>query len=228
MWSRIGFLGILAYFHVGAGLLLKNRAVNDAPLVIVDVYYEALCPDSVDFIVKQLYPTMQSIGHIANVSLIPYGFATETFVDGQWVFKCQHGPKECKANIIQSCAIHFLDPGPGSYLHRVKDTVPKEIEFVNCMESSEDPSTAGPKCAKKQRIKYGPISACAKGSEGNYLQHIMAQKTEALNPQPGFIPWINFNGAHTEANQDRALQDLTGLVCDLYTGEKPSQCKKEI
>lgn len=47
-----------------------------APLVSLEVYYETMCPDSVDFIVQQLHPTLQKIGAIMNVSLIPYGIAS--------------------------------------------------------------------------------------------------------------------------------------------------------
>ena len=60
----------------------KNQV---SPVFIVDdmyddsvnltLYYESLCPDCRDFILKQLYPVMQQVGSIINLVLIPYGNA---------------------------------------------------------------------------------------------------------------------------------------------------------
>lgn len=48
---------------------------RESPKVKIDVYYETLCPDSIQFIRRQLYPTYQKIGEIMDISLIPYGKA---------------------------------------------------------------------------------------------------------------------------------------------------------
>lgn len=40
------------------------------------VYYEALCPDSRSFVVKQLGPTYRRLAANMQVELIPYGKAT--------------------------------------------------------------------------------------------------------------------------------------------------------
>jgi len=37
------------------------------------VYYESLCPDSIRFITKQLYPTYQKLAF--DVEFVPYGKA---------------------------------------------------------------------------------------------------------------------------------------------------------
>ena len=50
-----------------------NSQTSVAPLVSVQVYYETYCPDSQEFIIKQLYPTALAVGTILNVSYIPYG-----------------------------------------------------------------------------------------------------------------------------------------------------------
>lgn len=39
------------------------------------VYYEALCSDSRDFIVRDLEPMYSSIGEIVDVEFVPYGKA---------------------------------------------------------------------------------------------------------------------------------------------------------
>lgn len=42
----------------------------------VSLYYESLCPDSVRFVVRQLYPGFLKLGDILDLDFIPYGFAT--------------------------------------------------------------------------------------------------------------------------------------------------------
>ena len=42
----------------------------------VQVYYETLCPDSINFIVEQLYPTYHNLGQYLEIEFIPYGFAS--------------------------------------------------------------------------------------------------------------------------------------------------------
>jgi len=44
--------------------------------VHVAVYYEALCPDSRSFVMKQLGPTYRRLSADIEVELVPYGKAT--------------------------------------------------------------------------------------------------------------------------------------------------------
>ncbi|GAU93314.1 hypothetical protein RvY_05275-2 [Ramazzottius varieornatus] len=55
---------------------LSRAPTTAAPVVSLEIYYETLCIDSVQFIVGQLHPTLQKIGHIVNVSMIPFGIAS--------------------------------------------------------------------------------------------------------------------------------------------------------
>lgn len=51
---------------------------SNAPVVqtiLVTVYYEALCPDSRSFFVKQLLPTFERISENIQLKPIPYGKA---------------------------------------------------------------------------------------------------------------------------------------------------------
>lgn len=44
--------------------------------VYVQVFYEALCPDSKNFILKQLQPTFKKIPKLFEIQFVPYGKAT--------------------------------------------------------------------------------------------------------------------------------------------------------
>lgn len=41
----------------------------------MNVYYESLCPDSLQFLVNQLGPQYESLSSIMDVRLIPFGKA---------------------------------------------------------------------------------------------------------------------------------------------------------
>lgn len=43
--------------------------------VLVEVYYESMCPDSKGFFKHELVPTMEKIPEIIQFRLIPYGKA---------------------------------------------------------------------------------------------------------------------------------------------------------
>ena len=48
--------------------------------VTIGVYYESLCPDSRNFITKQLYPTYQKLGQNLDVEFKPFGKASVSTV----------------------------------------------------------------------------------------------------------------------------------------------------
>lgn len=56
-------------------LLLLAVAARADDRVKVSVYYETLCPDSIAFITKQLWPTYQKMKDIMIVDLVVYGNA---------------------------------------------------------------------------------------------------------------------------------------------------------
>lgn len=192
---------------------------TSAPKVDVTLYYESLCPDCQLFIRQQLYPTYLKIGDIFNLTLVPYGNAEETKRGDKWVFQCQHGPNECLGNLIETCAISLLK------------NISVSFPFVHCfevsIEHSGDPKSVAQHCAKSSEIDYTPIEACVNGPQGNELEHEMAKKTDALEPQHEYVPWVTINGKHTEKIQTEAENNLLKLVCDYYEGTKPAACEKQ-
>ncbi|OQV23946.1 putative Gamma-interferon-inducible lysosomal thiol reductase [Hypsibius exemplaris] len=195
-----------------------------APLVDLEVYYETLCPDSRNFIETQLYPTANKVGHVMNIKVYPYGKATEVQnPDKTWNYTCQHGPKECATNMLTTCALHFYSKHHHHRRHRLDK---KLLDFIYCIENSEDPSNATIQeaCAKKEHFSWHKLSRCAEDKLGNELEHRMGLKTEALNPALNWVPWIVVNGVHNGTIQGEAVSDLLKLVCDTYTGARPKAC----
>lgn len=189
---------------------------NEKP-VDIGFYYEVLCPDCKDFMEDQLWGTYKAIPDIFLVDFVPYGNAEENFVDGKWVFTCQHGEEECFGNMLHTCALHAY---------------PRNITFpfIACMEMSNEASVeeTGKKCAGEQGLSFTNLMKCVNSKKGNQLQHEMAVKTKSLDPPHEYVPWITINGMHTEAIQEEASKDLLGLICRTYKGPKPSACKDKV
>lgn len=56
---------------------LEFAKTKDAP-VLISVYYEALCPDSKGFLLRQLLPVYKKIPNLVDLEFFPYGKATTT------------------------------------------------------------------------------------------------------------------------------------------------------
>ncbi|XP_064424541.1 gamma-interferon-inducible lysosomal thiol reductase isoform X2 [Latimeria chalumnae] len=185
-----------------------------APLVEISLYYESLCPGCRQFLCLQLFSTWLTMGGIMNVTLVPYGNAQETYQGGKWVFQCQHGEEECLGNMIEVCLIHLL-----------KDIV-VYFPVIFCMESSPNVIDSASHCLKvyAPQVSWNQVMSCVKGDLGNKLMHQNALMTNGLNPPHKYVPWIVFNGKHTDDLQNQALGALLKLVCSTYTGQKPPAC----
>lgn len=196
--------------------LHKNikKVKQNAEPVLVELYYESLCPGCRAFMMGQLWPTFQALqnSEIMDIKLYPYGNAYEKNVDGKWVFTCQHGKVECEVNLIEACALHMLSH-PMQFM-----------PLIHCIESN--PSLANAKkCADQLKIEWDSIENCYNGTQGNHLQHEIAEKTDALNPPHKYVPWLVGNGKHTEDLQDQMMDNLLKWVCKQYQGVKPHACR---
>lgn len=185
--------------------------------VNLTLYYESLCPDCRNFFQGQLYNMWTALGDdrlkVLNLELVPYGNAREQKIGDKWVFQCQHGNLECVGNMIDTCAINLLK------------NISVYFPYIHCMEVSDlSPTDAAKKCAIDQGIDVAPILNCADSDMGDQLEHMMAQKTDALNPPHKYVPWVTLNGVHTEKIEKEAEEDLLKLICDTYQGPKPVAC----
>ncbi|XP_076355136.1 gamma-interferon-inducible lysosomal thiol reductase-like [Tachypleus tridentatus] len=209
-----GLLTLFSLFLI-ATLVAQCLSAQPHEPVKVSVFYEALCPDSIDFIVEQLWPTYKKLSQIIQIDLVPHGKArTRQLNEGGWAFSCQHGVNECYGNLVQTCAIELLNNTDLSF------------PFVYCAMSSPHPHTVGPECADKLKLEYDPISKCVNSEQGKKWQRQMAQKTEEQNLLYDFVPRIVINQEYSAQNQNKALYDFKGLVCKAYRGPKPEVCRE--
>jgi len=194
-------------------------SMDDSP-VKVELFYESLCPGCRHFITTMLYPTFDKLRDtgVMEVVMYPYGNAKQAQnPDGSWNFTCQHDVPECNGNLLEVCIMKYLD----------WDSV-KYLPVVECMEAAADPISSAQGCVKKHsNLSFDQIQTCAKGPEGNKLEHQMGEKTDNLDPSHTYVPWVVVNDQHTNALQSAAMTDLLALVCKLYQGTKPAECTEQ-
>ncbi|XP_014776192.1 gamma-interferon-inducible lysosomal thiol reductase [Octopus bimaculoides] len=186
--------------------------------VTVSVYYESRCPFSIKFLLDQVMKAFAKVGDIMTVDLVPFGNSHVRKIGSKVVFTCQHGPTECAANIVETCAVRLLP---------VKQHLPLiaciSYQFIHGVK----PASAYKICADKQQIDMKPILACSQSDQGVNFQKDMATRTNRLNPHKSYVPWIVVNGVHTQSINNKARTNLIQLVCDTYKGsDKPAACSK--
>ncbi|XP_029676447.1 gamma-interferon-inducible lysosomal thiol reductase-like [Formica exsecta] len=178
--------------------------------VHVAVYYEALCPDSRSFILKQLGPTYRTLSTNIEVELVPYGKATTMKTNDGYQFSCQHGPIECQANIVHACSIDVI-----------KDSSIR-LQFVICMiENNIDPIGIMNKCAERISVDLEAIKECSNNERGKELLANYGKMTNSLAPRVSFIPTITLD--RSSEHQVRILKNLLKEVC-LHFKIIPKQC----
>lgn len=99
-----------------------------------------------------------------------------------YVFTCQHGPIECKANIIHACSIDVIeDPSI-------------RLQFVTCMiENNIDPVGIMNTCAERITVNLESIKKCSNTQRGKELLAKYGQMTNSLAPRVSFIPTVTLD-----------------------------------
>ncbi|XP_022219208.2 gamma-interferon-inducible lysosomal thiol reductase-like [Drosophila obscura] len=171
------------------------------------VLYESLCMDSVDYLTSFL-PIFKELNGYINLNLVPYGKASE---GGKF---CQHGPRECKGNSIQDCALHTSMSQLEKLIYvtcqMTNDKFVTEID-TNCINSSDTKQS---------------ITECM-GKYGN--RKIYQRQSGRITSMYEFsqIPAIIYNDRFNESLQDEATEEVKKSICIaiIETGmEEPTYC----
>ncbi|CAL4072943.1 unnamed protein product [Meganyctiphanes norvegica] len=193
-------------------LLKDELEVPVSRLLRVEVFYEALCPDSRSFVMKQLLPAYTALSDIMDVHIVPYGKATtKKDSTGEYVFHCQHGPVECEANRIHACVSNA-----------VQDKA-KVLNIVSCMiDRNSNPPKIGQFCVEKFGVAWSDVERCVKSKKGDEILRHMGELTHSLKPQVSFIPTITIDGSQDD--QRLILRSFQKVLCSRYKGPKPENC----
>lgn len=200
---------IFAVIFLGSASCQKQQ-------VKVSVYYESLCPDSINFIANELYPNYEFFKDRILLDLVPYGKATQSqSPSGEWSFRCQHGSDECRGNKYQACALSQ---------RKGQDN---DAKLVNCVMTLPDPSDAdGIKtCAEQNGYDWKTLTSCYEGSKGGDLLAALGERTHDLSPKLRFVPTIILNDQFDQSIQNRCLNDFSGALCSKLSEPKPKVCE---
>ncbi|XP_026811836.1 GILT-like protein 1 [Rhopalosiphum maidis] len=183
----------------------------------IEVYYEALCKDSVEFVSKQLLPVYNKLNKFINVTFIPFaqGNITLNTTDNTYNLTCRRDG-ECAADKVHACGIN-----------KIKDSE-KLIKFVNCSltEGFNSPN------------KTVPIEVCGKNSSID--NSIVTEITECANSKDAWSTWLqNYKNMSTSANvtsvpkilinkvptEDITSNNLMKVVCkQINEKDLPADC----
>jgi len=181
--------------------------------VKVDVYFEALCPDSKDFIVNQLMPLYDNpdFKDRLDITLVPFGKASFKEVNGELQFTCQHGVNECISNTYLSCSLKMY-------------SLDQSLRYTNCIMKETLPQDHLETCANKLSLNYGDLKACKEDqSKGPQYLKENGNKTFSLKPKLVFVPSVVINGKFERKEIPEILGDFKKVVCSKLQ-DKPKSC----
>lgn len=171
--------------------------------VEIGVYYESRCPDSKEFIIQQLIPTMKAVPDIIDLVLVPYGKARTLREGGQIKFRCQHGPEECRGNNLHACAI------------KLATSRSQTLQFVECLINrffKLDHYAEG--CARSSDYDWTAMVSCSESEEMIGVMELYGNMTEALQPSLTFVPTITMDGS--QDNQLQLRKNLLPTLCSHF------------
>lgn len=174
----------------------------------VDVYYEARCPDSRAFLIKQLGSKWSTLSTYMDVRLVPFGKATfEPKPEGGWSFDCQHGPDECSGNILHACGIKYSSNST------------QALKYASCLMKTPD---AGETCSEAAGLDFKAIDNCHKTLEGENLLHKNGVETLSLEPKLVFVPWIIMDKEWEDQRQWGSIINFKETSCKYIDNEAPA------
>jgi len=180
--------------------------INSKPKV--DLYIESLCPDCMQFLTTSYANFLKQTDHmdLADVTIYPYGNASEKEQAGKYTFTCQHGPNECYGNLYYECANVFFGKKFGN--------TQRAHEFIVCMEGNiivhgRNFDVAAYHCLLGDEDLLSMVQLCVQDPNVSYpLMHKVAQATDALEPKHDHVPWIVVDGKWNLDVENKIIADM--------------------
>ena len=195
-------------------LLLSVTAIAADDRLKVSLLYEFLCPGCQAAITGSFGPALpKGLLQMVDLQLIPYGNASEYQNGSKWSFQCQHGQDECYGNTIENCILAHIndDEKKLSAVVRMEHHAGNGLSADQALENT----------ASELNFDHNEIRTCARGDEGNRLQHAAAVRT----PSHSWVPWVLLDGQHAN-DEDAIVSDIFRWACENYNGanQKPAGC----
>ncbi|KPI94816.1 Gamma-interferon-inducible lysosomal thiol reductase [Papilio xuthus] len=187
--------------------LERIKAAKENDSVLLQVYYECLCPGCRQFYTEKLKPVIEKLGQYINIKTYPYGNARTTIDEnGNYKIDCQHGPPECYGNKLHACAINLLQNKTQALL------------FNACLmtqrgDSRGSDDKAADACGTELNLDASPVKECAKSNKGDELLKYYGDESKKQNFN--YVPYILIQG------QVNNGQELMKDICSVFTNPPP-------
>lgn len=136
---------------------------------------------------------------------------------------CQHGPNECKGNLIEGCVKKVVNNVAADYWPWVSCFEGSNIDRVN----PSSPLKAMKACSTKfhwTASQQSKLESCINTPESAHeISSSNAKTTAALVPAHQGTPWILLNGKPYDITTPSA--NLLKAVCNLLPRPKPAGCR---
>ncbi|XP_075229268.1 gamma-interferon-inducible lysosomal thiol reductase-like protein [Lycorma delicatula] len=199
----------------------QHEAVHLDETVRMTVFYETLCPYSMKFFTEQiskLFHNDTKLYKYVRFDFVPYGNAKQEYSKKGWKFTCQHGPTECKYNMLHACVVKTVSLANG-----VNEDIERFVPFLICLMSTKQEHTVITQCAEKYDIPADGIRHCLTRGNGEKLLAKYGNRTHEFKPPIKSVPTIVFNGVYKEDNQKLAETNLPQAICSNLK-PKPKIC----
>ncbi|XP_036674650.2 GILT-like protein 3 [Drosophila suzukii] len=179
----------------------ENAQSPENSKLLVAIHYEALCPDSMNFIRRRLYDALNDNNwwSVTDLKLYPFGKAGFYNSSGKTQVYCQHGEDECELNALHACIIETLD-------------IRKAFDLIYCMLRSY--SNELDKCSRSMGLDVSKAREC-KSSRTN-AEILEPYGRETLKLELSFVPSIVFENNFKPYGQRSIRNNFERHFCQEY------------
>ncbi|XP_017084210.1 GILT-like protein 3 [Drosophila eugracilis] len=175
----------------------------DDSKLLVAVHYEALCPDSMNFIRRRLYDALEDNNWwtVTNLKLYPFGkagFYNNTSTGKREVY-CQHGVDECELNALHACIIETQG-------------IRKAFHLIYCMLRSYSDDLD--RCSKSMGVDVTEARQCKNTRTTPAI--LAPYGRETLKLGISFVPTIVFENDFDPYNQRSIRNNFERHFCREY------------
>jgi hypothetical protein len=184
----------------------------------LSVFYEAICPDCVNFLKEQLVPTHKALGKYINLNFVAFGKARQWYSNDSYQFECQNETKQCFFYFVYACAMNVF--------HEPADI----FNYVACLMTEVTPTDATvatyPVDSCETGLELDKVKKCANGKDDLRFLSKMRNKTSNLFPHLLGVPAVAINNTLSLEQQKDALTKLKFVICSLLkaSNSNPTDC----
>ncbi|XP_030370992.1 GILT-like protein 2 [Scaptodrosophila lebanonensis] len=160
----------------------------------ITLYYETLCPDCMEFVTEQLYPSMRKHLPFTELTLVPYGNA-QKMANGRII--CQHGPKECELNAVHACILEHFD-------------IKRALLLIECMMHNW--TNLLPQCSSRYNLNVDDVNNCIRTRT---VDEILKKYGEETVPHNG-VPAIAVDNHYNITEQNLLSDHFDRVFCAKY------------